>query len=367
MLTRNAETMPRVLVLKNIDQTMHPSNILQHINYGDIENYTHVKESQEVHIEFFSYLDLYLTVKDLQEKRIFVFDIQMSDQPNTNLLNAYYCGGTRILRIQNAMNDKKYYETHCTNFGAVEKVIENDGNIEIRFLSILSAIKFARFSFSNPEMKNRLSFGPDPCSNGKKVRIEEMDETFYTENRTVYLGGIKDDITTTDLFEKIKGGNVFSLKIIEDKKCAFLVFYDVNSANAFIELYSMQDLIVNNHKIKVSRGTETKIPFSNILMAYAGATRVAIVSNNDGEETIRKVKADFGKFGEIESVKYIENKNIMFVNFINMYEAYACVNALKNDAHYKTQRVGYGKDKCNNENAEDLMKEVLKLRSMQSN
>lgn len=367
MSTKSNEPMPRVLVLKNIDSTVHPSSILQHISYGDVEDYVHDREAREVRIEFFSYLDLYLTVKDMQEKKTFDFDIQMSEQPNTNLISAYQCGGTRILRIQNAINDKTYYETHCTNFGAVETVIENNGNIEIRFLSILAAIKFARFSFANPELKNRLSFGPDPCSNGKKERVEEMDETFYADNRTVYLGGIKDGITTTDLFEKIKGGNVFSLKIIENKKCAFLVFFDVHSANAFIELYSMQDLIVKNHKIIVRRGSETKIPFSNILMAYAGATRVAIVTNNDGEQTTRKVRADFSRYGEIESVKYIENKSIMFVNFLNMYEAYSCVNALKNDAYYKTQRVGYGKDKCNNETAEDLMREVLRLRAMQGN
>ncbi|KAM0684952.1 hypothetical protein COBT_003839, partial [Conglomerata obtusa] len=322
----------------------------------------HHNTSNEVHITFFTYLDLYLCVKDIQKDDAFEIEVTMSMQNNPNILNAYYCGGTRVIKIMDAPKTKQEYEELAVKFGEVEAVLAEDNNIEIRFLGIMSALKFGKYSFSDPYVKARISFGEDPCCQSKRIRTDFLDDGFYNENRTVYLGGIKDDITAKDLFEKIKGGNVFSLKIKREKKCAFLVFFDVNSANAFIEFYTIQDFVVNGHKLKVSRGTETKIPFSNILMCYSGATRAIMVSNGDGKATEEKIREDFEKFGEIEMINYIGANNFLFINFLNIYEAYSSYVTLKNESFYKEHRIGFGKDKCNSENAEDLMNQIINLR-----
>ncbi|KAM0674544.1 hypothetical protein GVAV_002162 [Gurleya vavrai] len=361
---RKPESMqPRILLLKNIPRDTHPSQILQHIKFGSIETFFINNESNEASITFFTYLDLYLTVKDLQKENLLQFEIIFNEQMNPNIINAFHCGASRVLLIKDPPNQLDFYKEQAEKFGDLENVVQNEDSIEIRFLNTSSALKLGKYHFANPELKNKVSFGDDPCNRNKKIKSEFLDDSFYSDNRTVYLGGVREDISYSDIFEKIKGGNVFSLKIKRDRKCAFLVFFNVNAANAFIELSLHQDFIVKEYKLKVSRGTETKIPFSNILMIYTGATRALIVSNHDDKITQERIMNDFTKYGEIENINYIENKKIVFVNFISVYEAYNAYFNLRNEAYYKERRVGFGKDRCNNENTEEVMKQVIGLRN----
>lgn len=339
-IPREDSNLPRTIIIQNTYD--NPKSILSKINHGEIESFKYDKNN--ISISFFSYLDLYLTAKnDLLDLSLHF----QNDPLNLNVKHAFLCGATRCIKIDTTKFS--HFQELAPKFGEIDEIICTD-NIIIRFLNVISALKLAKYLFSNQEYKSKISFEPDPCATKKILKDQP---------RTVYIGGIQSNTTSEQIFNTIKGGYVFSLKVIKEKKCAFIVFIDPHSASAFIEYYKINDLVINNHRCKVSTGTETKLGVQNILQFYAGASRAIILANIIDK---RRLEHDFGRFGEIEMINIIDKKNIVFINFVNLIDAYNAILYWKNDDYYKAHRIGFGKDRCGNENANDLMKLVVEER-----
>lgn len=356
VLRKEEYSHPRTIVLKNVRQESL-QNILQNIKYGDIDSIQFIESDSTAKISFFNYLDLYLTVRDIESK----YELEVESCPlQLNTKNAYHCGASRIVKINDCNNTKEHFEELVVKFGDTEFLNLTNNTMTVSFLSILSALKFAKYMQSNIQHKNKVFFEPDHCGSKKREQTDEFTPHFYSTNRTVYLGGIQENMTAEDIFNVIRGGYVFSLRILREKKCAFIVFMDSNAANAFLMYYEKNDFVIKNHKLKVSRGTETKILVQHILMCYSGASRSIIIDSHDVKFSREMLRKDFSRFGEIEQINVLTNKKLIFINFMSVQEAFNAYCNLRNKQEYKNVRMGFGKDRCYNETTEDMMNKVLK-------
>ncbi|EJW01204.1 hypothetical protein EDEG_00564 [Edhazardia aedis USNM 41457] len=365
------EILPRGIVINELPLTIKPSEVLNKINYGSIESCSITDGSAT--LIFFSYLDLYLTIKDIQQNNSFTSYYVVSTPIKYNLRNAHLCGATRCVMISDSIGLLDQITSNSMLFGETDEVISENGNVIVKFLEIKTALKFVKKYHSDVQYRNKISFYPDPCSNKKYVQNSFLDSSFYVKNRTIYLGGIHSDISPEDIFNVVKGGDVLSLKLLRDKKCAFVDFINYHSANVFLAYSLLNDCTINKkiesnngintiqYKLKVSRGIETTVPLITVLQCFAGATRAILLSNNCETLTTKKLLEDFGKYGEIEMINFIKVKKIVFINFMNINDSYNAFQHLKNDIEYKEKyRITFGRDRCSNETMDELMRSVIK-------
>ncbi|KAJ6593065.1 hypothetical protein B0H19DRAFT_1245876 [Mycena capillaripes] len=111
------------------------------------------------------------------------------------------------------------------------------------------------------------------------------------------------------------------------KSCVFLSFLDAPTASAFFADASLRKLTLHSQELKVGWGKPSPVP------AQEGMT----------EEMLRD---ELGRFGLIDQVKIVRDKNIGFVHFLSIGVATKVVNTLPTDPAWAGKRVNYGKDRC---------------------
>ncbi|CAN6613510.1 hypothetical protein TRVA0_005S02718 [Trichomonascus vanleenenianus] len=172
----------------------------------------------------------------------------------------------------------------------------------------------------------------------------ELDD----RSRTVYLGNVPADTTPEELLSHVRSGIVESVKLVPDKTCAFISFLDHASAAHFHSDAVLKNLTVNGHEIKVGWGKSTPLsPTVSLAVTQDGASRNVYLGNlpdDITEDEIREELAD--KFGPIDTVKLVREKNIGFVHFLNIATAIKCVQRLPYEAGWTDRKVFYGKDRC---------------------
>ncbi|KAI8919263.1 hypothetical protein DFJ77DRAFT_427998 [Powellomyces hirtus] len=169
-------------------------------------------------------------------------------------------------------------------------------------------------------------------------------------NRTVYLGSIHPDVTTKDLCDVIRGGILQNIKYMPDKNIAFVTFIEPASALNFYNRGSYEGLVLKGKRLKIGWGKPTPLPPSIASAVQSGASRnvyIGAIDDSISEDSLRK---DFSEFGDIELVNIIADKNIGFVNFVDLTSAVKAVETLKGDETrgYGQYRINFGKDRCGN-------------------
>jgi len=168
--------------------------------------------------------------------------------------------------------------------------------------------------------------------------------------RTVWLGGITEDMSAHDICNVVRGGLVDEVRMLREKKCAFVSFVKAQDAAYFQQTHS-SGLSVNGISLKVGWGKPKNL-FSEVASAVAqGATRNVFIGGIDETVTETRLLADLSGFGEIEKCNVLPEKKIAFINFTSISAAVACANDLKNpesqlQASYGTFKVNFGKDRC---------------------
>jgi RNA recognition motif-containing protein len=69
-------------------------------------------------------------------------------------------------------------------------------------------------------------------------------------------------------------------------------------------------------------------------------------SNLDDDITEQSLRDDLSRFGPIDQVKIVRDKNIGFVHFLSIANAIKVVQALPQEEDWYGKRVNYGKDRC---------------------
>ncbi|QGN17209.1 putative RNA-binding protein YPL184C [Kluyveromyces marxianus] len=182
-------------------------------------------------------------------------------------------------------------------------------------------------------------------------------------SRTVYLGNIPSTITYKALLDYVRTGVVEEVKILPEKMCAFVSFVDENDALLFHSDAILKRLNIDGRDIKIGWGKPQPIdPIVRAGISNDGATRNVYIgklnTNKDLCEkwgadpkevviTKEKLLEDLSQFGEIESIKLVEDRGIAFVHFTSVFAAIKAVaNIGSIDPYYSNKKVFYGKDRC---------------------
>lgn len=167
-------------------------------------------------------------------------------------------------------------------------------------------------------------------------------------SRTVYLGNIPADTSAEEILSHVRSGPIESVRLLADKNCAFISFLDSNSATSFHSDAYLKKLSIKGHDIKIGWGKPSQVPTSVVLaVQQSGASRNVYLGNLPEDITEAEIREDLGKFGPIDMVKLVKEKNIGFVHFLSISNAIKAVAQLPQEAKWQPpRRVYYGKDRC---------------------
>lgn len=166
-------------------------------------------------------------------------------------------------------------------------------------------------------------------------------------SRTVYLGNIPADISPEKLLNHVHSGPIESVKLIPEKKCAFISFLTPTAATHFYSDALLKKLSLNNdQEVKVGWGKSSSIsPHIAVAVSQDGASRNVYVGNLPDDITEAEIRSDLGKFGTIDTIKLLKDKNIGFVHFLSISMAMKCVQNLPLEKNWEKRKVFYGKDR----------------------
>ncbi|PWN89865.1 hypothetical protein FA10DRAFT_99088 [Acaromyces ingoldii] len=165
--------------------------------------------------------------------------------------------------------------------------------------------------------------------------------------RTVYVGNLPADASVDELLNQVKFGPIDNVRVLPDKSCAFISFLDGATAAAFHADASVKKMSLHNQELKIGWGKPSVLP-PPILMAVqqAQATRNVYLGQLDDNVDEQMLKDDLGRFGPIDQVKIVRDKNIGFVHFLSIATAIKVVSTLPTEPAWAGKRVNYGKDRC---------------------
>ena len=167
-------------------------------------------------------------------------------------------------------------------------------------------------------------------------------------SRTVYLGNIPPDTTAEEILGHVRSGQIESVRLLPDKNCAFISFLDASSATHFHSDAILKKLCIKGQDIKIGWGKPSQVPTSVALaVQQSGAARNVYLGNLPEDVTDEELREDLGKFGAIDTVKIVREKNIAFVHFLSIANAIKAVTQLPQEPKWQApRRVYYGKDRC---------------------
>lgn len=165
--------------------------------------------------------------------------------------------------------------------------------------------------------------------------------------RTVYIGNIPDDASADELLNLVRFGPIESVKILSDKSCVFISFLDGSTAAAFYADAAVKKLALRGQELRIGWGRESNLP-TNVAVAvqYNQATRNVFIGGLTDEDTEQTLRGDLIRFGDIDQIKIVRDKNIAFIHFLSISVAMKVVAQLPKEPAYKNKRVSYGKDRC---------------------
>ena len=167
-------------------------------------------------------------------------------------------------------------------------------------------------------------------------------------SRTVYLGNIPPDTSAEEILGHVRSGQIESVRLLPDKNCAFISFLDASSATHFHSDAILKKLCIKGQDIKVGWGKPSQVPTSVALaVQQSGASRNVYLGNLPEDITDAELREDLGKFGVIDTVKIVREKNIAFVHYLSIANAIKAVSQLPQEPKWQApRRVFYGKDRC---------------------
>ncbi|KAG2224339.1 hypothetical protein INT45_006739 [Circinella minor] len=169
--------------------------------------------------------------------------------------------------------------------------------------------------------------------------------------RTVYVGNIPSETQVSEIMDHVKVGNVDSIRPLPEKNCVFITFVDAGAAAQFYhETTTTKKLTVNGTELRVGWGRPSAIPTQIHVALQNGASRnvfLGSLDNNPATATTEEyLNEQLSRFGPIEQIKLIKDKNIAFVHFLSTSSAIKCVASLPSEKEWSSRRVYYGRDRC---------------------
>ncbi|KAJ3881895.1 hypothetical protein F5051DRAFT_75580 [Lentinula edodes] len=168
-----------------------------------------------------------------------------------------------------------------------------------------------------------------------------------TTGRTVYVGNLPATASVDELLNLVHFGPLESIRVLPEKSCVFLSFLDGATAAAFHADATIKKLTLHGQELKIGWGKPSPVPAQVALaISQSNASRNVYLGGLEENTTEEQLRDDLSRFGLIDQVKIVRDKNIGFVHFLSISVANKVVNTLPTEPAWAGKRVNYGKDRC---------------------
>lgn len=183
--------------------------------------------------------------------------------------------------------------------------------------------------------------------------------------RTVYVGNLPADASVDELLNLVHFGPLESVRVLPEKSCVFISFLDGATAAAFHADATNKKLTLHGQELKIGWGKASPVPSQVMLsITQSNASRNVYLGGLDESTTEENLRDDLGRFGLIDQVKIVRDKNIGFIHFLSISVAtkvrfsfisiigllsqcaLQVVATLPTEPQWAGKRVNYGKDRC---------------------
>jgi RNA recognition motif-containing protein len=186
--------------------------------------------------------------------------------------------------------------------------------------------------------------------------------------RTVYVGNLPATASVDELLNLVHFGPLESIRVLPEKSCVFLSFLEGATAAAFHADATIKKLSLHGQELKIGWGKPSPVPSQVALaISQSNASRNVYLGGLDDGTTEEQLRDDLSRFGLIDQVKIVRDKNIGFVHFLSISVAtkvrflhfilvplsltlmsffFKVVNTLPTEPAWAGKRVNYGKDRC---------------------
>ncbi|KAL0955649.1 hypothetical protein HGRIS_001879 [Hohenbuehelia grisea] len=174
-----------------------------------------------------------------------------------------------------------------------------------------------------------------------------LSATSNATGRTVYVGNLPATASVDELLSLVHFGPLESIRVLPEKSCVFLSFLDGATAAAFHADATIKKLALHGQELKIGWGKPSPVPAQVALaISQSGASRNVYLGGLDENMTEEGLRDELSRFGLIDQVKIVRDKNIGFVHFLSIAVATKVVNTLPTEPAWAGKRVNYGKDRC---------------------
>ena len=179
----------------------------------------------------------------------------------------------------------------------------------------------------------------------------------HSLSRTIYLGACNSpEITIEDICDHIHTGQLQSVRINKERKCAFVTFISGEGAEAFLGRILQFGLVIRNCHLKPAFAKENNtnnnsnavaLPTTIINALRKGYTRNLYLGNVDFDIlTESRLRTEMSRFGPLDRIQLLKDRGVAFVHFANLLDGGRAFEQVKGDLCYRNCRVGFGKDRC---------------------
>lgn len=174
-----------------------------------------------------------------------------------------------------------------------------------------------------------------------------ISATTNATGRTVYVGNLPATASVDELLNLVHFGPLESIRVLPEKSCVFLSFLDGSTAAAFHADATIKKLALHGQELKIGWGKPSPVSAQvSLAISQSNASRNVYLGGLDENTTEEQLRDDLSRFGLIDQVKIVRDKNIGFVHFLSISVATKVVNTLPTEPAWAGKRVNYGKDRC---------------------
>ncbi|KAJ3302625.1 hypothetical protein HDV03_004810 [Kappamyces sp. JEL0829] len=330
------------------------SELLNHISGGTVEE---ARMAFNYHCCYITFVDATVAMSLHQDfvshpLTIMGWEIKVGwanpPPPNPLLMLHIESGATRNLVLR-GLADSETNESlrkAFSGYGPVEcvRIVPEDRMAHIHFCSIAAAVA------AKAGMKGDVHWNQYDCSYGTDRCLSLPSAPFLGDgNRTVFIGGIPFDVTYKDICDVVRGGPLQYLKYFPKNHTCFVTFIDHAAASAFYNRFVTRSLSHSSlRRARIGWGKPSSGPLPDHLAEAVakGATRSVYLGNihplTPSHEALHK---EFSKYGYIEQIKIVSDKNTAFISFTDIQFAIQAVDDLR-DRDPKGRVVNFAKDRC---------------------
>lgn len=206
--------------------------------------------------------------------------------------------------------------------------------------------------------RQRPSAEPQTAKRTKNDRRGLLASDKAGTSRTIYLGGLPPGLEHFEahrqILDQVRGAPVEALRILPEKQCAFVDFYDEQGALRFAERFdgAAKRFLVRDKELKVAWASSSNCSANVQTAIRNGATRNIYFSGieaegEEGAEARREeLRRACDRFGPIDTVKVVADKKIGFVHMCSVAAAMEAVDVLSARPEWRGKRISFGSDRC---------------------